>query len=52
MPAPDITALLAAFRACTVVVWVRSTLPLPSQKVSCMSRAGWCSGIFKASKLK
>ena len=38
-------------RTCTGEVWVRSRLPPSSQKVSCMSRAGWSAGMFRASKL-
>ena len=38
-------------RICTGEVWVRRTKPPSTKNVSCMSRAGWSSGRFRAWKL-
>jgi hypothetical protein len=38
-------------RICTGDVCVRNRNPPSTQKVSCMSRAGWFAGMLRASKL-
>ena len=53
-PIPNIfigAPILSMLRICIADVCVRMTLPFSRKNVSCISRAGWYSGVFNAVKL-